>query len=64
MHDTLKAHREGVPLWFIPMLYVGVTVVCALVILRLENYAPHLNKVLAYPQKYLSLEKIFCASTA
>ena len=37
MHNTLKAYRQDVPLWSIPMLYVGVTVVCALVFPRLEH---------------------------
>ncbi len=37
MHSTLKAYRQDVPLWSIPMLYVSVTVVCALVFPRLEH---------------------------
>ena len=37
MRNTLKAYRQDVPLWSIPMLYVGVTVVCALVFPRLEH---------------------------
>jgi uncharacterized membrane protein len=37
MHNTLKAYRQDVPLWSIPMLYVSVTVVCALVFPRLEH---------------------------
>ena len=37
MRNTLKAYRQDVPLWSIPMLYVSVTVVCALVFPRLEH---------------------------
>ncbi|MGH8525086.1 MAG: DUF2254 family protein, partial [Gammaproteobacteria bacterium] len=37
MHDTLKVYRQDLPLWSIPMLYVGITVVCALVLPRLEH---------------------------
>lgn len=33
----LKMDRPNIPLWLIPMLYVGVTVVCGLVIPRLEQ---------------------------
>src|SRR5512143_4151537 len=36
MRTTLKAYRD-MPLWLIPMLYVGVTVVCSLVLPRLEQ---------------------------
>jgi len=37
MRTTLKAYRRNLPPWSIPMLYVGVTVVCAFVLPRLEN---------------------------
>ena len=34
---TLKAYPRSMPLWLIPMLCVGVTVVCAFVLPRLEH---------------------------
>jgi uncharacterized membrane protein len=37
MRTALKAYPRNVPLWLIPMLYVGVTAVCALVLPRLEQ---------------------------
>jgi len=37
MRTTLKAYPRNLPPWSIPMLYVGVTVVCAFVLPRLEN---------------------------
>ena len=37
MWKTLKTHELNIPLWLIPMLYVGVTVACGLVFPRLEQ---------------------------
>ncbi len=37
MQKTLNSHEVKMPLWLIPMLYVGVAVVCALVLPRLEQ---------------------------
>ena len=37
MRTMLKAYPRQLPLWAIPMLYVGVTVVCAFVLPRLEH---------------------------
>ena len=37
MRTMLKAYPRKLPLWAIPMLYVGVTVVCAFVLPRLEH---------------------------
>ncbi len=36
LHNTLKPHRQALPLWSIPMVYVGITLLCALVLPRLE----------------------------
>jgi uncharacterized membrane protein len=42
MWKTLKTHELNIPLWLIPMLYVGVTVACGLVFPRLEQeYLAH-----------------------
>ena len=37
MLKLLKLNPVNIPLWFIPMLYVGVTVACGLVFPRLEQ---------------------------
>ena len=37
MQKTLNSYETRMPLWLIPMLYVGVAVVCALVLPRLEH---------------------------
>ena len=37
MWKTLKTHELNMPIWLIPMLYVGVTLVCGLVFPRLEQ---------------------------
>ena len=37
MPAMLKAYRRSIPLWLIPMLYVGVTLVGGLVLPRLEQ---------------------------
>ncbi len=37
MQKTLKTHELNIPLWFIPMLYVVVTIACSLVLPRLEQ---------------------------
>jgi uncharacterized membrane protein len=34
---TLKTHQLNIPLWFIPLLYVGVTAICGLVLPRIEQ---------------------------
>jgi uncharacterized membrane protein len=37
MRKTLRMYRLKLPLWLIPMLYVGVTIVCGFVLPRLEQ---------------------------
>jgi hypothetical protein len=37
MRKALKRYELKLPLWLIPMLYVGVTIVCGFVLPRLEH---------------------------
>ena len=37
MWKTLKTHELNIPIWLIPLLYMGVTLVCGLVFPRLEQ---------------------------
>ncbi|MGH8507290.1 MAG: DUF2254 domain-containing protein [Gammaproteobacteria bacterium] len=59
MRNTLKAYRQDLPLWSIPMLYVGITVVCALVLPRLEHeYLPSFSHSVSVSSAQAALSAI------